>query len=240
MPVGLIVLVGLALIVLFGAAHRVLDRMHLTDTYALMVLGLLFVGSFIDIPVLQGRTTVTVNVGGALVPTVLALYVIARAGTNTERVRAVIASLVTAGVIWGIARLTDFGPHGGTRVFIDPLWLFALVGGIVAYLLGRSRRSAFVAGILGVILFQIVDVMLQASSGQQAALALGGAGFFDTVILSGVISVGLAEIVGETRERLQGGPSQERPEPLRQALSDPDKARSDDDNHDRIGGGDDA
>lgn len=240
MPVGLIVLVGLALIVLFGAAHRVLDRMHLTDTYALMVLGLLFVGSFIDIPVLQGRTTVTVNVGGALVPTVLALYVIARAGTNTERVRAVIASLVTAGVIWGIARLTDFGPHGGTRVFIDPLWLFALVGGIVAYLLGRSRRAAFVAGILGVVLFQIVDVMLQASAGQPATLALGGAGFFDAVILSGVISVGLAEIVGETRERLQGGPSEDRPEPLRQALSDPDKASADGDNHGRSGGGDDA
>lgn len=221
MPLGLIILVALSLIVLFGAAHRVLDRMHLSDTHALIALGVIFIGSYIDIPLVTGPTAVTVNVGGALAPAVLAFYVLTRAGTAVERTRAVIASLITAGVVWGVARMTDFGPHGGTRVIIDPLWLFALVGGVVAYLLGRSRRAAFVAGVLGIILFQVLDFILQARTGASATLALGGAGFFDAVVLSGVISVGLAEVVGETRERLQGGPSEERPAALREALTNP-------------------
>lgn len=219
MPVGLIVLVALALIVLFGAAHRALDRMHLTDTHALIVLGLIFLGSFIDIPITTGRTSVSVNVGGAVIPAALAVYVLTRAGTARERSRAVAAALVTAGVIWGLARLTDFGPHGGTRVIVDPLWLFAMIGGFVAYILGRSRRAAFVAGVLGVILYQVFDLVLQTRSGAPATLSLGGAGFFDAVILSGVISVGLAEVMGETRERVQGGPtSAGRPPALLEAL----------------------
>lgn len=221
MPLGLLVLLALAIIILFGAAHRVLDRMHLNDTQALIALGVVFVGSFIDIPLATEPAGVTVNIGGALAPAVLAVYVLARAGTATERVRAVVASLITAGVIWGVARLTDFGPHGGTRVVIDPLWLFALVGGVVAYILGRSRRAAFVAGVLGVLLFQVLDWVMQLRTAAPAPLALGGAGFFDAVVMSGVISVGLAEVVGETRERLQGGPAEDRPEALRQALQGP-------------------
>ena len=51
-----------------------------------------------------------------------------------------------------------------------------------------------------------------------STVALGGAGAFDAVVIAGLLSVGLAEIVGETRERLQGGPviSGERPQALRQ------------------------
>lgn len=220
MPLGLIILFILAALVLFGAAHRVLDRMRLTDTQALIVLGLIFVGSFVDIPLSRGRTSITVNVGGVLVPTALAIYLLARAGTAMERTRAIIGALVTAGIVWGISQITDFGPHGGTPMMLDPLWLFALVGGIVAYVLGRSRRAAFVAGVLGIVLFQLLDVFINSSAaGRASSLALGGGGFFDAIVLSGIISVGLAEVVGETRERLQGGPDLARPEPLKQALT---------------------
>ncbi len=55
MPLGLIILSVLAGLVLFGAAQRVLDRMHLTDTQALVILGVIFLGSFIDIPIARGR-----------------------------------------------------------------------------------------------------------------------------------------------------------------------------------------
>lgn len=229
MPLGLIILFVLAGLVLFGAAHRVLDRMRLTDTQALIILGLIVVGSFVDIPLLRGRTNITVNVGGVLVPTAVAIYLLAKAGTAHERLRAVIGALATAGVVWGIARLTDFGPHGGSRMMLDPLWLFALVGGFVAYVLGRSRRAAFVAGVLGIVIFQLLDVFIQSSAtGATSSLALGGGGFLDAVVLSGVISVGLAEVIGETRERLHGGPDTDRPEPLKQALTNhPDGEQGD-------------
>lgn len=220
MPLGLIILFVLAGLVLFGAAHRVLDRMRLTDTQALIILGLIVVGSFVDIPLVRGRTNITVNVGGVLVPTAVAIYLLAKAGTAHERFRALIGTIATAGVVWGIARVTDFGPHGGTRMMLDPLWLFSLVGGVVAYMLGRSRRAAFVAGVLGIVVFQLLDVFISSSAtGATTSLALGGGGLFDAVVLSGIVSVGLAEVIGETRERLQGGPDPDRPEPLKQSLT---------------------
>lgn len=219
MPLGLIILFILAALVLLGAAQRVLDRMRLTDTQALIVLGLIFVGSFVDIPLVRGQTNITVNVGGVLVPTALAIYLLARAGTAWERSRAVLAALITAGVVWGVAQMTDFGPHGGTPMVLDPLWMFALVGGVVAYVLGRSRRAAFIAGVIGLLLFQLLDVFVNTSvTGSASSVALGGGGFFDAIVLAGIISVGLAEVVGETRERLQGGPDPDRPQPLKQAL----------------------
>ncbi len=225
MPLGLSVLLVVAALVFFGAAHRVLDRMRLTDTQALVILGLIVAGSFFDIPVSRGRVAVTVNVGGVIVPAVLALYLLARAGTAWERVRAVLAALVTGVAVWGMAQLTDFGPHGGRTAVLDPLWMFALVGGIVAYLFGRSRRAAFIAGTLGLILFQLLELFINTPApGQVTALALGGGGFFDATVLAGVVSVGLAELVGETRERLGGGPAQDRPEPLREALTEADPA----------------
>lgn len=220
MPLGLIVLFALVGLVLFGAAQRVLDRMRLTDTQAIIVLGLIIVGSMFDIPIMRGRTNVTLNVGGVIVPAAVAVYLLVRAGTAWERTRALIATVVTAGVVFGLARITDFGPHGGNPLILDPLWLFAIVGGLVAYILGRSRRAAFVAGVLGLLLFQMLDLFINTSGADRTTtLALGGGGFFDAIVLSGVISVGLAELVGEAREGLQGGPDPDRPEPLKQALT---------------------
>ncbi|MFO7310611.1 MAG: DUF1614 domain-containing protein [Bacillota bacterium] len=220
MPLGLIVLLVLAALVFFGAAQRVLDRMRLTDAQALVILGLIIAGSFFDIPLSRGRTAVTVNVGGVIVPAAVAIYLLARAGTAWERLRAVLASVLTALAVWGMAQLTDFGPHGGRTPVLDPLWMFALVGGVIAYLFGRSRRAAFVAGTLGLILYQLIEWAVNTPApGRADTLALGGGGFFDAVVLAGVVSVGLAELIGETRERLQGGPASDRPAPLREALA---------------------
>ena len=51
---------------------------------------------------------------------------------------------------------------------------------------------------------------------------IGGAGIFDSIVLAGLVAVLLAEILGETRERLQGGPATRGrdPELLRHLNSD--------------------
>ena len=52
MSIGLILLIIVGLLVAFGVAQRVLDRLRLTDRQALLFVGLLFVGGLIpDIPI---------------------------------------------------------------------------------------------------------------------------------------------------------------------------------------------
>lgn len=221
LSLGLIALGVAAALVYFGVAQRVLDRMRLTDTQALLFIALMIVGSFITVPVLRGRTEVTVNAGGFLVPLALVVYLFLQAGTATEKTRAAIAGVATGAAVWALTALTDFGPHGGRSAVIDPLWLFALIAGGIAYALGRSRRAAFIAGVLGVILADVAGIVSASRAGRIAVYPLGGGGAFDAVVLAGIVAVGLAELFGESREALQGGPGDDHPAALRQSLEGP-------------------
>ena len=206
MPAGMILLLIVAALVYFGLAQRILDRMRLTDKQALLFIGLMIAGSIINIPLFQGRTEVSVNVGGALIPLALAVYLLTKADSTREWTRALIAAIVTAGVVYGISQLTDFEPP--RRDIIDPVWLFGIVAGVVGYLAGRSRRASFIAGTLGIIITDLVHMVRAFAVDLPTTVAIGGAGIFDTVVLAGIIAVTLAEFVGESRERLQGGPAE--------------------------------
>src|SRR5690625_4798079 len=137
MPLGLLLLFVLAVLVFFGFAHRVLDRMRLTDTQAMIILGLMIVGSFINIPLWQGSQ---LNVGGALIPFAIVVYLLVRAGTARERIRSVIALVVTSIAIVIVSTLFPAGPHAGQQMMIDPLWLSGISAGIIGYLAGRSEE----------------------------------------------------------------------------------------------------
>lgn len=219
MPLGLVVLFVVAALVYFGLAHRVLDRMRLTDTQALAFLGLMVAGSFVTIPLAENEraATVSVNVGGALIPLALAIYLLAKAGTRAEVVRALASAVATAAAIFVVGMYVGAPPHTSRELWIDPVWLYSLLGGVIAYAAGRSRRAAFVAGTLGVLLADVAHLARVAAGGIRSDVTIGGAGVFDAVVLAGVLSVGFAEVFGETRERLQGGPRQgeDRPEALK-------------------------
>lgn len=218
---GLIALGVVAALVYFGVAQRTLDRMRLTDTQALVFIALMILGSFLTIPLLRGRVQVTVNMGGAVIPLALCVYLLAQAGTAWERWRALLAALATGLVIWLLTRITDFGPHGGTSPILDPLWLFALLGGAIAYALGRSRRAAFVAAVLGVLIADAASIVSALRAGRLAVFPMGGGGVFDAVVVAGVFAVALAEVFGEAREALQGGPVAHRSEELEEQLRGP-------------------
>lgn len=221
-PIGLIILVVVSALILFGLAHRALDRMRLTDRAALVIIAALIIGSFIDIPVPGGRYPVFVNVGGALVPVGLAIYLLVKAGTTREWVRALGASVVTGLSIFVIGSLVA-GEPADRFGFLDFLWFYPLVAGIVAYLAGRSRRSAFIAATLGVLYMDIGYYIWLVFSGAPAGRVLiGGAGAFDAIVIAGILAILIAEVIGEVRERLQGGPkSKGRPEELLEGLRKP-------------------
>ncbi len=217
MPVGMIVLLVVAVLIFLGLGQRVLDRLRLTDKAALLFLGAMLVGGFLpDIPITQN---VAINIGGGIVPLVLVVYLIVKAGTVKEKTRAIIAAAVTGVAVYAATKVLPTEPT--YYLLLDPIYVFAIMAGIIGYLAGRSRRSAFIAGVGGLVLVDIIsriEVLLMGVA--PGTLVIGGAGIFDAIVLAGFISLGLAEVIGETLERAQGGPSQDKPEELRKALSD--------------------
>jgi hypothetical protein len=220
MTIGMIVLVAVAIVIYLGAAQRVLDRLRLTDKAALLFVGAILIGGFLpDIPL---SDNVSINIGGGIIPIALAGYLLAKAGTAREKIRAVLATLVTAAVVYGTMKIMPLEPT--YNFFLDPMYIFAIIAGIVGYLAGRSRRSAFIAGSMGLLLTDIfarIEVAIRGGSGR---MTIGGAGVFDSIVIGGILALLLAELIGETRERIQGGPSQDRPEKLRAQLSDEETA----------------
>lgn len=202
MTVGLILLLAVSVIIFLGLAHRVLDRMHLNDKQALVAVLLILAGGFIDIPVYRGTQIVSVNLGGSVIPVLIALYVLARADTRVETGRGIFCAVATGVALIAITKLFTFEEG---RTIIDSIYVFGLAAGIIAYLVGRSRRAAFAGAVLGVVFLDIAHLVEVVIRRMPATVNLGGAGAFDAVIIAGVIAVGLTEIFGEAMERLQGG-----------------------------------
>lgn len=218
-PIGLIILVAVSILIYFGAAHRVLDRMRLSDKAALAVIAAIIIGSFFDIPV---TSRITVNLGG-IIAVILAVYVWIGAGTAYEKIRSLVAAVVTALALFLAARFLGAEPE---QIFIDPIYIYPIVAGIVGYLAGRSRRGAFFAAVMGVLALDIGQYVYLVTNNIRGKVVIGGAGAFDSLILAGILAVLLAEIVGETLERIQGGPdTDDRAEELIQNLREPEPAR---------------
>ena len=101
-------------------------------------------------------------------------------------------------------------PEEPEKIVIDPNYVYGIAGGVIAYLLGRSRRGAFVCGVLGVLLADIAVAVMNRMNGVHQMLYLGSAGAMDVVVLSGFLAVLLAELVGEVTERISRHGSEEK------------------------------
>jgi len=200
MPLGLTLLIVATILVLFGVGQRILDRMRLSDKTAVLFMLAIFVGSLIpDIPL--GRNFY-INIGGAVVPLILVIYLFAKAGTGMERARAAVAAVLSA---LGVYLAGRYMPSEPETIMIDPNYVYGVIAGVIGYLFGRSRRASFIAGVLGVLLADLAQWTENMLRGIPARIRLGGAGAVDAVVIAGLLAVLLAEVVGEFRERIQGG-----------------------------------
>ncbi len=200
MSAGLILLAVAGILILFGAAQRVLDRLRLTDRQALVFTAAMFVGGLIpDVRIAQAFSF---NIGGALIPLILCVYLLSRAGSGWEVARTLIAAALTGAAIYYMGRLLPSEPE---EMPFDFNYLYGLAGGALAYLFGRSRRGAFVAGVLGAMIADVWSAIDVWMSGVNQPLVLGGAGAADVIVISGLTAVLLAELVGEIIERMARG-----------------------------------
>ncbi len=144
---------------------------------------------------------------GAPAPLGVVVYLLVTADTRLEKVRGLLAAVLAAAAVWGLEIVLP-GQPGAGRFDIDPLYLPALAAGLTAYLLGRSRRSAFIGGVLGILLLDFGSWVRNFAAGLPAGVTvLGGGGVLGAAVVAGVFAVLLAEAVGEIRERLKGGPA---------------------------------
>ena len=196
MSIGMLILTVVAVLVFFGVLQRVLDRLHLTDRMALILIAAMFIGTLLP-SISIGK--VSINIGGAVIPLGVSLYLLYKADERKERIRALFGAVLTGAAVLGLSMLLPDEPEA---MFMDPNLVYGIVGGVIAWILGRSRRAAFICGVEGVILADIVTACINWSKGIDQQLVLGGAGIGDTVVISGVLAVLLAELVGEVVERL--------------------------------------
>lgn len=138
MTIGSILLAASAVLVLLGVGQRVLDKMRLSDRAALILIAAMFVGGLIpDIRL----GLVRINIGGALIPLGVCVYLLVSADEAAERVRGILGALITAGVVYLLSRVMPSEPE---NIILDPVYACGVAGGIVGYVLGRSRRGAFI------------------------------------------------------------------------------------------------
>ena len=200
MTVGNIILLLAGALVALGVGQRVLDRMRLTDRQAMLIVAAMLLGGLV--PDIRISENFSLNLGGALLPLALCVWLLIKADTAREVWRALVASALTGVAVYWMGRLLPADPE---RMWIDPTYLYGLAAGFLAWLLGRSRRGAFVAGILGMAGSDIVSALLLRARGISQHLSLGGAGIADAIVIAGFTGVLLAELMGEITERITRG-----------------------------------
>ncbi len=200
MTIGLILLAIAGILLLFGVGQRVLDKLRLTDRQALLCIALIIAGGVL--PDISVTPQFSFNIGGALIPLILCAYLWIKAGTAKERARCLAAALVTGAAVFALGRLMPDEPE---EIVIDPGYMHGLAAGVIGYLFGRSRRGAFIAGVLGVMLSSVASAVYVWSQGVDQRLVLGGAGAYDVIVVTGLLAVLLSELIGELIERAVRG-----------------------------------
>jgi uncharacterized membrane protein len=159
---------------------------HPRYAFAVMVLSLL--GSAVDIPLFAiapdataRPTLVALNVGGALIPILVSLYLLVR---TRMVVRMLIGTAIVAAVVHALARLV---PGAGIAV---PMFVPPIVAAGVALLLAfrRAPPVAYVAGSMGTLVGADILNLGQIARLGAPVVSIGGAGTFDGVFLTGILA----------------------------------------------------
>jgi uncharacterized membrane protein len=153
-----------------------------------------FFGVPYEIPVVRESpgTIIAVNVGGAIVPTLLSLYLIVK---NRFYGKALIAT----GLVTIIVHLLAYPVPGvgiGEPIFVPPV-----ATAIVALAISRERAAplAYVAGSLGTLIgADLLNLGKVAGLGAPIA-SIGGAGKFDGIFLNALFAVLLAGLMAPKR-----------------------------------------
>ncbi len=204
-------LVGIMIAVIeIGILEYAYEKMGVNRRYVFSLLILSLLGSYINIPVaelpkervLSGEQMfffgmryviplveewprTVINVGGAVIPTLLSIYLLVKNGIYG---RGLVAVAIVALIVHWLAQ-----PVRGVGIAV-PIFVPPVIAAVVALLLSRQSAPAlaYIAGSLGTLIG--ADLLnLDKIQGLGAPIAsIGGAGTFDGIFLTGILAVLLA------------------------------------------------
>lgn len=200
MSVSLIIISVLILLVMFGAGQRILDNMRLSDKEALIILIAICIGLLIP-PIWIGPYF-CFSIGGFLIPFAISIYLLFSCGWSRDLLRVIFGTLIIGGIIYGLQWLLPADPED---VLIDNMYIYGIVAGVIAYILGRSRRNAFVSCLFGLVLVDLVQWICNFATNTPSILGLGVGGVFGTYVVAIIVSVALCEFLGRCFETASKG-----------------------------------
>ena len=208
--VGLFLIV--VVLIQINVLRYVYTRLGISSGTALLLLVASLLGSYINIPVWEfperevrsgqeviffsvhyvvpvviewPSTVVAVNVGGAVIPTLLSLYLLFK---NHLWIRGIVTTALVAVIVHMLAY-----PVLGVGIAV-PIFVPPVVTAIVAVLIAREHAAvlAYVGGSLGTLIgADLLNLGVVRGLGAPVA-SIGGAGTFDGIFLTGVLAVLLA------------------------------------------------
>lgn len=221
-PIGLPFLLVLALFLVLlivlleiGLLRYAYERIGVGRRHMFALLALSFFGSYVNIPVYQfpsrqimrgaevsiggmsyvipdvtgwGGTVVAINLGGAIIPICLSVYLLFK---NRLFGRAIIGVLILTFCVHLMAY-----PVRGVGIAV-PVLVPPVLAAIVGILLSRTYAAplAYISGSLGTLLGADVLNLRRISDLGAPVASIGGAGTFDGIFLTGIISVLLISLV---------------------------------------------
>jgi uncharacterized membrane protein len=215
--VGLLFLLGLLIALIeIGVIGYAYEKVGVQRRYIFALLLLSLLGSYVNIPVAElpaervvsGQevtyfgmryvipvveerpgTVLAVNVGGAVIPTLLSLYLLLKTSLYGRALVGV--AIVTAVVHWLAHPVHGLGI--AVPVFIPPV-----VAAVTALVLSRQAAPslAYICGSLGTLIgADLLNLGLIQDLGAPIA-SIGGAGRFDGIFMTGILAVLLAGVAG--------------------------------------------
>lgn len=181
---------------------------------AAVVIGGSLLGSFINIPILRiateeyepveeyvtvfgkpyrirrietdGTTVVAINVGGALIPSIVSIYLLSKYPMLLPQ--AMLGIAIVSVVAHLVAR-----PTRGVGIVI-PALITPVTAAVAAFLVASNLPYviAYVSGVLGTLIGPDITNLASVSKLGTGVASIGGAGTFDGVFLSGILAVFLA------------------------------------------------
>jgi len=208
-----VLLFAVVALVFIGVVSIAFENVGFTPVTILFILVGTLVGGFVNIPVFklktktpvirdefvnwfgltyripqveygQAVTVIAINVGGALIPTAVSIYLLSKSSTSTIFL-CLIGILAVTLVTHAVARPVK-GVGIATPAFIPPI-----AAAVVALILfpAQPKTIAYVAGTLGTLIGADLWNLKKIPKLGAPVASIGGAGTFDGVFLSGIIAV---------------------------------------------------